>query len=275
MRPRTPLFGILLFLSVVAGAIGTAPPVHAEQSETLTIAAANSLKDLLRKILPLFEAQHRNVNVRVVYGPSQTLREQIEQGAPVDVFLPSLLEEIEELERKGLVITGSKRVYAKTSLVLVTGTTVPAPVGSFSDLGKVPVRRIALGDPKTSAVGKVAAQFLKYSRLDDRLRSQYVYGEHSRAVLDLVKNGEAELGFVYRTDAVSTDKVRIIDEAPAASHTPVQDGLAVVWTARNLSAAREFVDFMLTPQVQGVLQEYGFDRASSDLGLVKRQEVAR
>jgi molybdate transport system substrate-binding protein len=274
MRQRSPMFAIVLLCALVA-ALGMVPPVYAEPSETLTIAAANSLKEFLRKVLPIFEAQHRNLNIRVVYGGSPALRDQIEQGAPVDLFLPSLLEEIEELERKGLVITGTKRVYAKTSLVLVTGTTVPAPVGSFSDLGKVPVRRIALGDPKTSAVGKVAAQFLKYSRLDDRLRSQYMYGEHSRAVLDLVKNGEAELGLVYRTDAMSTDKVRIIDEAPAGSHTPVQYGLAVVWTARSISWAREFVDFMLTPQVQGVLQEYGFDRTSSDLGLVKRQEVAR
>ena len=192
--------GILLFFSLVTASFWIAPPVQA-QPETLTVAAANSLKDALRKVLPLFEAQHREITVRVIYGPSQTLRNQIEQGAPVDVFLPSLFEEIEQLEKKGLVIQGTKRVYAGTSLVLITSTTLPAPIASIQDLRTVPVRRIAVGDPKSSSVGKVAAQFLRYNKLDSQLKSQYVFGEHSRAVLDLVAKGEAEVGIVYRTDA--------------------------------------------------------------------------
>ena len=68
---------------------------------------------------------NKDINVRVIYGPSQTLRKQIEEGAPVDVFLPSLVEEIDQLEKKGLVIQGTRRVYAGTSLVLITGTELP------------------------------------------------------------------------------------------------------------------------------------------------------
>lgn len=75
-------------LSALLASIGVSSPVQADHPETLTIAAANSLKDVLRKILPLFEAQHKNLKVRVVYGPSQTLREQIEQGSPVDASSP-------------------------------------------------------------------------------------------------------------------------------------------------------------------------------------------
>ncbi len=272
MKPRSSLLGILLLFSVVAITIWTVPSAHA-QPETLTIAAANSLKDALRKVLPLFEAQHREITVRVIYGPSQTLRNQIEQGAPVDIFLPSLFEEIDQLEQKGLIIQGTKRVYAGTSLVLITGTTLPAPISSIQDLQTVPVRRIAVGDPKSSSVGKVAAQFLKYSKLEPQLKSRYVFGDHSRAVLDLVANGEAEVGVVYRTDAVSNTQVRILDTAPAGSHTPVRYGIAAVWTAKNISGAGDFIEFLLTPQIQALLQEYGFDRASSDIGFAQRQEV--
>lgn len=271
MRQRRLRSGILVLLSVLTSTIWTGPPVHA-QPETLTIAAANSLKDALRKVLPLFEAQHKEINVRVVYGPSQTLRNQIEQGAPVDVFLPSLIEEIEQLEKKGLVIQGTKRVYAGSSLVLITGSALPAPIASIQDLQTVPVRRIAVGDPKTSSVGKVAAQFLKYSKLEPQLKSQYVFGEHSRAVLDLVAKGEAEVGVVYRTDAVSNPNVRILDTAPADSHTPVRYGVAAVWTAKNISGAGDFIEFMLTPQVQTLLQEYGFERVPSEVGFALRQE---
>lgn len=151
---------IILFASLLMLSMGTATPVWA-QPEPLTIAAANSLRDAFRKILPLFETQHPEFAVRVVYGPSQTLRAQIEQGAPVDVFLPSSVEEINRLEQKGLVIGGSRRVYASTSLTFITSIALPTPERSIGDLKTMDFRRIAIGDPKTSSVGRVAAQFLK------------------------------------------------------------------------------------------------------------------
>ncbi|HET8720911.1 MAG TPA: molybdate ABC transporter substrate-binding protein [Nitrospira sp.] len=253
---------------------GLLPASQAQaQPETFTIAAANSVKDALRKVLPLFEAQHPEINVRVIYGPSQTLRKQIEEGAPVDVFLPSLFEEIDQLEKKGLVIQGTKRVYAGTSLVLITGTTLPAPIRSIEDLRTVPIRRIAIGDPKTSSVGKVAAQFLKFTKLEPALKSQYVFGEHSRAVLDLVSKGEAEIGVVYRTDAVADDHIRILDTAPAESHNPVRYGVAVVWTARNISGAGDFIQFILSAPIQAQLKQFGFDQVVSDVGFAKPLEV--
>ena len=272
MTRRNTFFGIWLFFSMLIGITGVVPSAQA-QPETLTIAAANSLKDALRKVLPRFEAEHPAINVRVIYGPSQSLRKQIEEGAPVDVFLPSLFEEIDQLETKGLIIQGTKRAFAGTSLVLITGSALPAPVRTIHDLETVPVRRIAIGDPKTSSVGKVAAQFLKYSKLEPKLKSQYVFGEHSRAVLDLVAKGEAEVGVVYRTDAASNDKVRILDTAPVESHTPVRYGVAAVWTAKNVSGAGDFIEFLLAPQTQALFEEYGFDRVTGDVGLVQRQEV--
>lgn len=265
---RTKLF---LSLGIIASALIVAPAAQA-QPETLTIAAANSVKDALRNVLPIFEAQHKEIAVRVIYGPSQTLRKQIEEGAPVEVFLPSLFDEIDQLEKKGLVIQGTKRIYAGTSLVLITGTTLPAPIASIQDLHTVPIRRIAIGDPKTSSVGKVAAQFLKYSKLEPTLKSHYVLGEHSRAVLDLVAKGEAELGVVYRTDAVADEHVRIVDTAPTDSHTPIRYGVAAVWTAKNISGAGDFIEFLLSPPIQARLKQYGFDHAIAEGGLTQRQE---
>ena len=258
--------GMLLLAGLLS-----ASPAQA-QPETLTIAAANSVKDAFRKVLPQFEAQHPEVKLRVIYGPSQSLRKQIEEGAPVDIFLPSLVEEIDQLEKKGLIIQGTKRVYAGTSLVVITGKVLPAPVSSIQDLRSVPVRHIAVGDPKTSSVGKVAAQFLKYTKLEPTLKSQYVYGEHSRAVLDLVAKGEAEIGVVYRTDAVADEQVRILDTAPADSHTPVQYGVAAVWTARNISGAGDFIEFLLSEAVQSQLKQYGFDAVHSQLGFAQQPE---
>jgi molybdate transport system substrate-binding protein len=267
MTRRRVLLRSLLFLGVLTATVWAASPVQAA-SETVTIAAANSLRDAFRKILPLFEAHNKDINVRVIYGPSQTLNKQIEEGAPIDVFLPSQVEEIDQLEKKGLVIQGTKRVYASTSLVLITGTELPAPIASVQDLRTTMIRYIAIGDPKTSSVGKVAAQYLKYSKLDSRLKSQLVYGEHSRAVLDLVAKGEADLGIVYRTDAIGNRKVRILDD----SHTPVHYGVAAVWTAKNISGAGDFINFLGTPKIQALLQDHGFDRIAEQVGVAQRQE---
>lgn len=271
MTRRSVLLRSLLFLGVLTTTVWTAPPVQAAP-ETVTIAAASSLRDAFRQILPLFEAQNKDINVRVIYGPSQTLSKQIEEGAPIDVFLPSQVEEIDQLEKKGLVIQGTRRVYAGTSLVLIAGTELPAPIASVQDLRTTLIRYIAIGDPKTSSVGKVAAQYLKYSKLDSQLKSQIVYGEYSRAVLDLVAKGEADLGVVYRTDAVGNRKIRILDEAPEDSHTPVHYGVAAVWTAKNISGAGDFINFLGTPKIQALLQDHGFDRIAEQVGVAQRQE---
>ena len=271
MTSRTLLLRSLLFLGVLTTTVWTAPSAQAAP-ETLTIAAANSLKDAFRQILPLFEAQNKDISVRVIYGPSQNLSKQIEEGAPIDVFLPSQVEEIDQLEKKGLVIQGTRRVYAGTSLVLIAGPEFPAQVASAEDLRTALVRYIAIGDPKTSSVGKVAVQFLKYTKLDSQLKAQFIYGEHSRAVLDLVAKGEADIGVVYRTDAVTNRKLRILDEAPKDSHQPVHYGVAAVWTAKNIPAAGDFINFLETAKVQALLQDHGFDRIVPQVGIAQRPE---
>jgi molybdate transport system substrate-binding protein len=262
MTRRWSSFVILSGILLTAG-IAHVTPARAEQSHTLTIAAANSLREALKDLLPLYEQQHKDVDIRIVYGPSQTLRKQIEEGAPVDVYLPSSIEEIHTLEKKGLTV-GAPGIYGSSSLVLVTSILAPAPVSSMQDLRKPAVRRIAIGDPKTSSVGKFAAQVLRNTGLDQDVRTRYVYGEHSGAVLDLVAKGEADVGLVYRTDASHNRKVRIVGEAPANSHQPVIYGLAAVWTVNELSQVREFGNFLTSPTAQAILREHGFDEARSE-----------
>lgn len=249
-------------------------PVHAESRTTLTIAAANSLREPLRKIVPVFEAQHPGVDIRIVYGPSQTLRQHIEEGAPVDLFLPSSFEEIERLEKRGLILNATKREYATTELVVITGAVVPAPVASWQDLTRPEVRRLAVGDPSTSAVGRFTAEFLMTTKLNQRLKSRLVSAEHSQAVLDLVARGEADAGIVYHADATRDPRVRIVATVPADLHAPIRYGPGAVWTAHNgsLPLAQEFGDFFLTPPVQAVLSEHGFHPASADAALARQSK---
>ena len=260
------LAGIVVFTGSVV------PSAHA-QSEILTVAAASSLKDVFRKILPRFEAQNPDISVRVIYAQPKTLVKQIEEGAPVDVLLPAQFEDIDQLEKNGLILQDTKHIYARTTLVLITNAAFPAQLDSIQDLETKPVRHIAIGDPAASAVGRDTIQFLRHEKLEPRLKSQFIYGEHSRAVLDLVSKGEAELGIVYQTDALTAKRVRIIDTAPTDSHRPVAYGIAAPWTAQNIAGARELVSFLMSAPVQTELKKYGFERASSDVSFTQRQEV--
>jgi molybdate transport system substrate-binding protein len=276
---RSTMAGILKFgmtVAVVGGLVGVLATGERAQAETLTIGAAPSLKAAFQEILPMFEKE-QGATVHVVYAPSQTLRRQIEQGAPIDVFLPAAVEEVEKLQKKGLTLNGGLRIYAQTSLVLVMSSASPAMAISFHDALPNGATRIALGDPKTSALGEITARAL--TKLDPayKSRSRLLYAQHSEDIINLVYTGKADVGIVYRVDAINSGRVRIIDEAPAGTHTPVQFGEAVVWTCRDasLKVAEGFFDFIMSPRIQKLLLKYGFEPVSSSASRAGIRSIAQ
>jgi molybdate transport system substrate-binding protein len=246
----------------IVGLLGTGRPVLAE---ALTIAASHSLKPAFHEIVPMFEQEY-GVTVEMVYGPSHTLRHHIEQGAPIDVFLPESLEDIEKLEKKALTIHGKPRIYAASSLVLVMSAASLATPISFQEALPNRGTRVALVNPKTSAVGAVTARVLHKINPAFKAGSNFVFGEHTEDVVNFVDSGKADAGIVHRVDAIGNGRLRIIDEAPFGKQTSVQFGEAIVSTCReaSLEAAQEFVDFMMSPRIQMLLLKYGFDTTPSD-----------
>ncbi len=230
------------------------------QTHPLVVAATPTLKAAFHEIVPMFEREY-GASVHVVYGASQTLRRQIEKGAPIDVFLPGSAEDLIKLQKKGLTINGGPRIYAETSLVLVTSASSRALSISLRDVLPNTGTRIALGDPSVSALGAITAR--AFAKLDPAYKSRFNvhYAQHSEDIVNLVHSGEVDLGIVYRTDAITNGQLRIMDEAPVGAHMPVQFGEAVVWTCRNesLKLAEEFYDFIASPRIQKLLLKYGFD----------------
>lgn len=254
------------FSMATAVAIGltgiVATGAHA-QAETLNIAAAYSLKPAFNEIITMFEKEY-GVPVHVVYGSSQTLSRQIENGEPIDVFFPASFEEVEKLYKKGLTLKRKPRIYAQTSLVLVMSAASVASSISFHDV--LPNRvRIALGDPKTSVLGEITARTLTSLDPAYKYASNLIYGQHSVDVMSLITTRKADVGIIYRSDAINSGQMRIIDETPAGKYTAIQLGESMVWTCREtlLDNAEEFLDFMMSPRIQKLLLKHGFDPVSS------------
>ncbi|WP_447985153.1 molybdate ABC transporter substrate-binding protein [Nitrospira sp. Nam74] len=259
--------GILKFgvaMAVISGLAGVVATGDAVWAETLTIGAAHSLKPAFQEIVPMFEKEY-GANVSVVYGPSHTLRRQIEKGAAIDVFLPAAVDDVEQLHKKGLTLKGGPRIYAQSSLVLIMSSGSRATPISFHEALNS-ASRLAIADPKVSTLGEITARVL--TKLDPAYKNHFnlVHAQHSEDVVALVATGKAYVGLIYRTDAINSGQVRIIDETPTGTYTPVQFGEAVVWTCRTaaLDVAEEFLNFMMSPRIQKLLLKYGFDAAPSN-----------
>lgn len=253
-------FGMTIaFMGGLAGAAAAGEPI---QAEPLTVGAAPSLKAAFQKIIPMFEQEY-GATVHVVYGPSAALRRQIEQGAPIDVFLPGAAEEVETLHKKGLTL-GEPRIYAQAPLVLVMSAASPATPISFHDVLPNGTTRIAVADPKTSALGKITARAL--AKLDQAYRSRLHlrYAQHTGDILHLVRTGAADMGIVYRADALNGGELRLMEVVPG--ETMVRFGAAVVWTCRKsaLPVAQEFLVFIMSTRIQKLLLQYGFEAVSSN-----------
>lgn len=246
----------------LAAIVGTWGPA---QAEPFTIGAPPSLRPAFNEILPMFEREY-GASVNVVYSPSKTLSRQIEQGAPIDVFLAAGIDEVEYLHKKGLTLNGGPRIYAQTSLVLVMSVDSPATLVSFHDALPNRTTRIAVGDPKTSSLGDITARALTKLNLTYKSSSRILHAPHSDDITNLIHTGKADVGLVYRVDAINSGQVRISDEAPIGTYVPVQFGQAVVWTCRATSrpVAEQFSDFMMSPRIQKLLLKYGFDSIPSN-----------
>jgi molybdate transport system substrate-binding protein len=255
-RLATSIF-VLMAICVTAPLFAASP---APESADLTISAAVSLKDALDAVTPLFAKVQPSISLHYNLGASGTLQQQIEQGAPVDVYISASPDEMNTLEKQGLLLPGTRRDLLRNTIVLI----VPAGASDVSDfrgLVKPEVRIIAIGEPQTVPAGKYAQEVLTHFGLYDSLRPKFVFAKDVRQVLTYVASRNAGAGIVYATDAQTTTEVKVVATAPEDSHAPVVYPMAILKDTKNAGAAKQFEDFLETPAAQAVFERYGFSPA--------------
>ena len=232
-------------------------PVIAQSSTNLLVSAAASLKDALGEINTLYQQSKPGVNISYNFGASGALQQQIEQGAPADVFISAAKKQIDALEQKGLLVPGTRTNLANNRLVLVVPSNSTG-VTSFNTLTDPKVKKIAIGEPRSVPAGQYAEEVLQKLNIYDKIKTKLVLANNVRQVLASVESGNADAGLVYASDAKISDKVKVAVVADDKSHSPIVYPMAVLKSSKNVDAAKDFVKFLSSDQTKGVLRKYGF-----------------
>lgn len=228
-------------------------------AQQITVSAAASLTDAFKELGPKFEAAKPGMTVRFNFAASGALLQQISQGAPVDVFVSADQETMNRGADQKLIDVPSRKDFVSNSLVLVEPAKDGPGLQSLQDLNGPKVKKIAVGKTATVPAGRYTKQVLDAANLWAALEPKMVQADSVRQVLDYVGRGEADAGFVYRTDAaIMADKVKIV-LTPQGS-APVSYPLAVVAESKQKAAAQEFVAFLFTDAAQQTLARYGFGK---------------
>ncbi|MEI6371485.1 MAG: molybdate ABC transporter substrate-binding protein [Nostocales cyanobacterium ELA608] len=235
----------------------TTSPVVAQSNTSLLISAAASLKEVLVEIQPLYQQSQPNVNISYNFGSSGTLQQQIEQGAPTDIFISAAKKQVDTLEQKGLLVTGSRNIIAKNRLVLIVPKNAVG-INSFYSLKDAKVKKIAIGEPRSVPAGQYAQQVLEKLKIWTEVKSKLVFANNVRQVLASVESGNADTGLVYATDAKISNRVKVVVTADEKYHSPIIYPLAVVKRSKNVNAAKEFSQFLSSNQAKAVFKKYGF-----------------
>ena len=250
-----------LMLVLGFGSIQTISPVMAQQQTPLTISAAISLTNAMQEIKSLYQSSNPNVNITYNFGASGALQQQIEQGAPVDVFFSAAAKQMDALQKKNLLLPETRSNILNNRLVLVVPRNAPT-LTNFKDLTSSQIKRIAIGEPKSVPAGQYAQELLTNLKIFDSIKSKIVYGNNVRQVLTYVETGNVDAGIVYLTDAKESKSVRVGATAQENLHSPIVYPVAVLRDSENVTAAREFVQFLSGTQARTVFEKYGFGVAN-------------
>ncbi|SDF63155.1 molybdate ABC transporter substrate-binding protein [Sporomusa acidovorans] len=249
-----------LIVAVIFSLAGCGAEKSAQQTQMveINISAAVSLKDALAEIQQNY--QTKNPNIKLIYnlGASGSLQKQIEQGAPTDIFISAAPKQMDELEAKDLINKATRKNLVENKLVVVVPKESKLIITKYEDLTQDAVQKIALGETATVPAGQYAQQVLQKLGLWDKLKDRVVFAKDVRTVLTYTETGNVEAGIVYKTDAASSDKVKIVATAPEGSHQPIVYPIAVTSGSKQAKAAEAFVEYLFSAESRAVFEKYGF-----------------
>lgn len=247
--------------TATTGDNASAGSTEPQEKVALTISAAASLTDAMSEIEKGFESENPSIDLSFNFGASGALQQQIEQGAPADVFVSAATKNMNALVDEQLIASADQKNLLQNALVAIVPADSQNNIASEKDLTSDAIRTVAIGIPESVPAGTYAKEALTYSKLWDQLESKLVQGKDVRQVLQYVETGNADAGFVYKTDALTSDQVKIAFEVDKASYTPANYPAGIITATKHRAEAEKFYAYLQTPEVLDVFTKYGFSIA--------------
>ena len=237
-----------LFLSGVAR-------LHAAN---ITVFGASSLAEALTEAGATYEKGHQEDKVRFNLAGSNALVRQIKEGAPADIFFSADEAKMDEVEKAGLLVPGTRRNRLSNTLVIIVPAEGGLKVADAADLARPEFKQVALGDPKAVPAGIYAREYLARRGFWEVINSKTIPSENVRAAMAAVASGNAEAGIVYKTDAAASSKVKVALEVSGAEAPKIRYPVAALKEAPEPAAAQRFLAFLLSPEAGEIFRRRGF-----------------
>ncbi|RSD29102.1 molybdate ABC transporter substrate-binding protein [Mesobacillus subterraneus] len=225
------------------------------QPAEIKIAAASDLAVAFKDIGPLFEKE-TGAKVTFSFGSSGQLADQIENGAPFDIFAAANISFVDQLKEKDLIIPESQTTYAFGRIGISTLAKRPLLVETLDDLQKPEVKKIAIANPEHAPYGLAAKQALEAAGIWDQIEGKLVYGRNISDTLTFIETGNAEAGIIalslHREDDLN---FHLIDDN---MHEPLEQSIAVIKRTKQEKLAKDFIDFIKGPTGKPIMESYGF-----------------
>jgi molybdate transport system substrate-binding protein len=229
--------------------------------QEITVAAAADLKPAMQELTARFQRE-TGKSVKAIYGSSGNFFQQLENGAPFDMFFSANLDFPKKLQAAGLAEPDSFYQYARGKLVLWAVKDSKLDISSgLAALLDPAVKKIAIANPQHAPYGQAAVAAMQKAGIYDRVKDKFVLGENISQTASFVMTGAADVAVLALSLALAPnmkEKGRYVEIA-ASEYPPIQQGCVIVSSSKNKEIARLFLSYLKTTAARDVLASYGFE----------------
>jgi molybdate transport system substrate-binding protein len=243
---------LMVILSLVLGGYLSA--------QEITVAAAADLQSAMQEIAARFQKESGK-NVKVIYGSSGNFLQQIQNGAPFDMFFSANRDYPKKLEAAGLTEADTFYRYAVGKIVVWVRNDSKVDISSgLASLVNPAISKIAVANPLHAPYGQAAVAALKTENVYDRVAGKFVMGENISQTASFALSGSVDAGIIALSLALSPnmkDKGRYA-EIPSKDYPAIEQACVILKSSQHKEDARAFLAFVKTSTVGELLRSYGF-----------------
>jgi molybdate transport system substrate-binding protein len=253
MTPRASLLSRSLWIAVLAiSSVACSNP----KPSGVTVAAAANLTNVFDRIAEAFTRQ-TGIHVVLSYGATAQLAEQIENGAPFDVFAAADTTHVDSLVRAGKILPASRAIYARGRLVLWIQPESRKPIARLEDVAGDSIRFVAIAKPEAAPYGEAAVEALRGLRIWDKVQSKVVYASNVNMSKQFAATGNADAAFTaYSLVIGQPGRIILVD---SKLHRPIEQALGIISISPRKTAAERFVSFLMSSEGRSILSKFGYE----------------